>query len=230
MRNLAISRLAELAGDPDRLYRVKQYGQRCRWCTTPVRLGASELSSVAGRKHERVVFKACGSRQATRCPSCSRLYRGDARHIIRAGLRGGKDVSESVSDHRAVFVTLTAPSFGLVHRESADGQCRKGRNALCVHGRPMICNGRHHSKDGLARRPLCGDCYDYERAILWNALAPELWRRTTIAIRRELAKVLGVERTRGQQALPVVICEGCRIPEARCSAYSCDHPCRCFWR
>jgi hypothetical protein len=40
--------------------------------------------------------------------------------------------------------------------------------------------------------PLCADCFDYPRALLWNAHATELWRRTTIAIQRELAKVIGV--------------------------------------
>ncbi len=42
-------------------------------------------------------------------------------------------------------------------------------------------------------QPLCVRCFDYEGQVLWNALTPELWRRTTIAIRRELAKVAGVK-------------------------------------
>jgi len=28
--------------------------------------------------------------------------------------------------------------------------------------------------------------------VLWNALAPELWRRTTIYVRRTLARVVGM--------------------------------------
>jgi hypothetical protein len=39
---------------------------------------------------------------------------------------------------------------------------------------------------------LCPDCYDYERAVLWNASCPELWRRTTVYLRRELARMLGL--------------------------------------
>jgi integrase len=35
---------------------------------------------------------------------------------------------------------------------------------------------------------LCPDCYDYQGAVVWNVHAPELWRRATIAIRRQLAK------------------------------------------
>ena len=37
-------------------------------------------------------------------------------------------------------------------------------------------------------RPLCPDCYDYTAAVVSNAHAPELWRRTIIALRRRLAK------------------------------------------
>jgi hypothetical protein len=35
---------------------------------------------------------------------------------------------------------------------------------------------------------LCPDCWDYSAAVVWNAHAPELWRRTTIALRRRLAR------------------------------------------
>jgi hypothetical protein len=38
-------------------------------------------------------------------------------------------------------------------------------------------------------QPLCPECFDYDGAVLWNAVAPELWRRTTIAIRRQLARL-----------------------------------------
>jgi hypothetical protein len=40
--------------------------------------------------------------------------------------------------------------------------------------------------------PICGDCYDYQRAVIWNALAPQLWRRTTIYLRRALARLAGL--------------------------------------
>ena len=35
----------------------------------------------------------------------------------------------------------------------------------------------------------CPDCYDYNAAVVWNAHAPELWRRTVIGIRRRLGKL-----------------------------------------
>jgi hypothetical protein len=45
--------------------------------------------------------------------------------------------------------------------------------------------------DAKLGQPLCLDCYDYEQAVLWNATCPELWRRTTIYIFRELARLSG---------------------------------------
>jgi len=44
--------------------------------------------------------------------------------------------------------------------------------------------------------PLCPDCFDYVGAVLWNAHATELWRRTTIGIRRRLARALGIPSSR----------------------------------
>src|SRR3954454_23784475 len=40
--------------------------------------------------------------------------------------------------------------------------------------------------------PLCVDCYDYIGHVLWQWHAPELWRRTTIALQRELARRCGL--------------------------------------
>ena len=38
----------------------------------------------------------------------------------------------------------------------------------------------------------CADCYDYTGAVLFNACAPELWRRFTIALCRTLARQAGL--------------------------------------
>jgi len=42
---------------------------------------------------------------------------------------------------------------------------------------------------------LCGECYDYSGAVLFNAFAPELWRRFTIYLRRDLARAAGLTVT-----------------------------------
>src|SRR5262249_22639372 len=57
------------------------------------------------------------------------------------------------------------------------------------HGQRISCGQRHKDDDACLGRPLCPDCYDYDAAAVWNVHASELWRRTTIAIRRRLAKL-----------------------------------------
>ncbi len=144
---------------------------------------------------DNVVLKACGSRSELRCPSCAVLYRGDARHLVRAGLVGGKGVGESIAGHPAVFVTLTAPGFGVVHRVTSHGPCHSGKARRCPHGRPLTCEAAHSGDDGAVGTPLCPRCYDYAGAVLHNAQAAELWRRTTIYIARQLAASLGLSRS-----------------------------------
>jgi hypothetical protein len=39
--------------------------------------------------------------------------------------------------------------------------------------------------------------------VLWNALAPELWRRTTIALQRALARLVGLQEQKLRQLVRV---------------------------
>lgn len=142
----------------------------------------------------------CKTRRASRCPACAETYRTDTFHLIRAGLIGGKGVPESVSTHPCLFVTLTAPSFGLVHtrRERAGrlAPCRTRRNApTCPHGRVMSCATKHEREGGCLGHPLCPGCYDYAGTVLFNAICPLLWKRLTDATRRQLAKSGGLTLT-----------------------------------
>jgi hypothetical protein len=144
-----------------------------------------------------VLRVACRTRRASRCPSCAEVYRADTYHLIRAGLVGGKGVPESVSMHPCLFVTLTAPTFGPVHtRCERNGRvlpCRPRRGAKhCPHGTRLSCTERHAADDPRLGEPLCGECYDYAASVLFNAMAPELWRRFTDALRRRLAKLAGL--------------------------------------
>lgn len=181
------------------------------YCRRPVRLSgdvehvdtsSGELRDAYSTDAEPdgVILKACGTRRASRCESCARTYRYDAYHLIGAGLRGGKGVPETVSRHPILFVTFTAPSFGRVHvrREQAGAvyPCHAKRlGKRCQHGRRLGCQHRHEESDPALGLPLCPDCYDYESAVVWNAMAPELWRRTTISITRALARLAGVPRS-----------------------------------
>ena len=95
---------------------------------------------------DRVIYKACGNRRATVCPSCAELYRADAYQLVLAGLKGGKDVvPETVVLHPAVFATATAPGFGIVHtqRKTKAGRvlpCRARRvRESCPHGVVLRC-------------------------------------------------------------------------------------------
>lgn len=121
----------------------------------------------------------CNNRRATRCPACAETYRRDTYHLITAGLRGGKGTSDQVATHPRVFATFTAPGFGPVHNRRTDG-------------RPCRCGTQHDQDDGELGTPLDPDTYDYEAAILWNAHAGALWRRFSIYLRREVAKLAGL--------------------------------------
>jgi hypothetical protein len=139
----------------------------------------------------------CKTRRASRCPACAETYRADTYHLIRAGLIGGKGVPETVTAHPCLFVTLTAPSFGPVHsRREQDGKvlpCHPRRDAeRCPHGRVISCTARHGADEACLGEPLCPDCYDYSGSVLFNAVAPELWRRFALALRRRLASTAGL--------------------------------------
>jgi hypothetical protein len=139
----------------------------------------------------------CRNRRERCCEPCSRLHAGDTFHLVRSGLLGGKGLPERVTEHSRLFVTLTAPSFGPVHRATPGGPCHPRRGGgVCEHGRPVGC-GLVHAPDARAvGQPLCRDCYDYTSHVLWHAHAGELWNRTTRAIRRHLATVAGLPQSR----------------------------------
>jgi hypothetical protein len=182
-------------------------------CSSPIRLAGERLTvnRDTGEIVERfastdapfgVVLLACGNRRASRCQSCSDVYRHDAYALVRAGVAGDAErgVPIDVSSHPRIFATFTAPSFGAVHRRVVRGTsvltCRARSNAeTCAYGRSISCPVRHESNDPAIGQPLCPACYDYEGAVLWNAHAGALWRRTTIAMTRLLAARVGVARS-----------------------------------
>jgi hypothetical protein len=179
------------------------------YCHHPIRLAGrveqadrttGEVRAVydSEREPDGVLLKACGTRRESRCPSCAATYRADAYQLLAAGLKGGKGVPETISEHPRLFVTFTAPSFGKVHTRKAQGRlvlpCHPHRQgARCPHGTRAGCWHRHDEDDPRLGEPLCPGCYDSEAQVLWNALAPELWRRTTIAIQRALGRLVGLQ-------------------------------------
>ena len=184
--------------------------RRTGGCTSPIRLEGESVAvsahsgAVLARRSTRseapgFVLVACGNRRESRCPPCSERYRRDAYFLVAAGLSGSeeKGVSTDVVSHPLVFATLTAPSFGAVHRRivDADGvrRCRvSGQADSCEHGVSMRCPERHAADDPRIGGALCPDCYDYEAAARWNANLGALWRRTITYLPRELAALGGV--------------------------------------
>ena len=202
--------VAGRAGRPD-YPRFEAQLRSSGYCARPVRLqGRVETSDQTGRRRvwstatepDGILRKACGNRREAVCAPCAERYRQDAYHLIAAGLRGGKGVPESVVEHPAVFVTFTAPSFGLVHTRplGSDGRarrCRPRRAALvCEHGVRLSCGQVHDDDDPRLGEPLCLDCFDHEGAVAWNNALGELWRRTTIYLPRRLARHIGMTQER----------------------------------
>jgi Replication initiator protein, pSAM2 len=73
--------------------------------------------------------------------------------------------------------------------------CRPRRDhkvRVCPHGRDISCPVRHGEDDPRLGRALCGDCYDYQAAVLFNLHAADLWRRFTTYLPRHLARLAGL--------------------------------------
>jgi hypothetical protein len=189
------------------------------YCAHPIRLvgcveqadrATGELRQVYSTDAEPdgTLLKACGTRRASRCPSCAAVYQADAYQLTAAGLQGGKGLPESVAAHPRLFVTFTAPSFGLVHTRKTQGRrvlpCHPHRpGRTCPHGRRAGCWQRHQDDDQVLGEPICPDCYDARGQVLWNALAPVLWRYTTTYVERALARQLGVSEARLRELVRV---------------------------
>ena len=175
-------------------------------CSNPVRLhgdlhtvnettGQVLTARSTGSMPDGVIYKACGTRRASICPTCAKTYQHDAFHLVRSGMTGGKGVPATVTTHPALFVTLTTPAFGPVHSRSltASGAvrpCRARRDAeTCPHGVRLACLARHGEDATVIGQPLCLDCYDHDAQVVWNIASGELWRRTRINIDRGLSRL-----------------------------------------
>ena len=182
------ARLAKLAAAGHLAPLARQVGS-LGGCARPIRMTGhrTRLDTATGQILDHLdtrhlpageLLLRCGNRRATRCPSCSTVYRYDTYQLIAAGLRGGKTVPATVSTHPRVFATLTAPGFGPVHNQPGASPC--------------ICGTRHGDGDPLLGTPLNPQRYDYTGAVLWNAHAPALWARFTTHLRREIAHAAGL--------------------------------------
>ncbi|MEO3874017.1 replication initiator [Nonomuraea sp. B12E4] len=176
---------------------------RLHGCTDPIRLTGDThtLDNATGEvlrtystreePHGQLLVR-CGNRRSSRCPACAEIYRRDTFHLIRAGLLGGdKGVPAAVRTHPRVLATLTAPSFGPVHR----GPDKGGTTPVCHPRRTgPACFTHHQNGDPTIGQPLDPDTYDYTGHVLWNAHAGALWHRFTVYFRQQLAAAAGMSR------------------------------------
>jgi hypothetical protein len=193
-------------------------------CTRPIQLrgqvhevsprtGAVITTRSTGGMPDGVVYKACGNRRASACPSCAETYRADTYQLILAGINGGKGIPDTVQLHPCVFPTFTAPSFGPVHSTPAKrtrtpagmgGEasvvhrvCRPGRKPrICPHGIDLRCGQVHAAGESILGTPLCLDCDDHAGQVVWNLMSGELWRRTMQTFKDTLRVWAGEHHTR----------------------------------
>ncbi len=206
-----------LDADPGALLRLADHhdtAQRAGVCAHPLLLTGTRLLVEAdtGRVMHRldtagadsddltqqVVPTRCRNRRATVCPTCSALYKLDAYHLVVAGLRGGKNVPDTVAGHPRLFVTLTASSFGKVHiGPDANGTLRPCHP-------DSGCGRWHTSGDRLVGAALDTSGYDYVGQVLFNAHAGALWAAFATTVRRNLATAAGLSRRQASRQATVV--------------------------
>lgn len=189
--------------------------ERIGGCAAPVKLVGHSITRDAATGEALHVFSsadlpggrlmiACGNRRASRCEACAFVHAVDTYVLVVTGLAGGKGVPESVAEHPRAFVTLTAPSFGPVHRATTGVPCRPGGvSEACEHGVSRGCLGQHGGTDAVVGTPLCPDCYDYAHAVLWNAHASGLWNDFTKRLRFRIASRAGIARSELREHLRV---------------------------
>jgi hypothetical protein len=122
----------------------------------------------------QLILVRCGSRDANYCAHCSKIVVGDWAAIIRSG------VFDPPGDKAFgwYFLTLTAPSFGPVHRVP-----RRGNTRRCS------CGKLHSPVDSdLRGAAIDPETYDYDGQVRWNRDCGVLWDRS----RRRLQRVLGL--------------------------------------
>jgi hypothetical protein len=161
-----------------------------RECSRPVRLKSPGVDRNTGElvAGPSAIYMPCGTRRASRCPACAKVYNGDAFQLLRLGL-----LQRHTNGALPLFVTLTAPGakvFGTNHHFRA----RSG-------SRHCPCGTAHADGDDLLGAPIKPAAFRYDRAVAWNAAAPELWRRFTVNLRRafpdhdiEYARVIEFQR------------------------------------
>lgn len=129
----------------------------------------------------------CGSRFESLCPSCANLYRNDQKRVLGSGCSVNQrdGVTESALDaYHFFFVTLTAPSWGVVHRET----------------RHCPCGRSHPAGSGWQGVAVDPQTYDYEGCVRWNRDSSALWTQSVHYLRAALGADLEYSAVREWQS------------------------------
>lgn len=152
-------------------------------CRRPIALrrlaGSANTSTGEIATADGSTVVPCGSRFEADCPSCARTYRRRSHLLIRDGLP--QDGERAVP----LLLTLTAPSFGQVHRAGwPAGKPKPPRPTRCG------CGTVHHPEAPATRRllgaPVDPNTYDYAGSVAWNAAAGQLWTAQRMRLGRAL--------------------------------------------
>lgn len=164
-------------------------------CSSPVVL--SRVAESTGEATELVL--PCGSPNEHKCLACSEFA---ARLRQRQIMRG---IEESGDGVRLALFTLTAPSWGKVHRASISAKDEYKRRALTPPQREVSlkmlqrsreacpCGLRHRWDEDLIGTPLSSFSYGYASEAIWSKNLPNLVS-STIRRLRYLAKGAGIDK------------------------------------
>lgn len=148
-----------------------------------VKLAAAEayLETVCANPYDvhgdGSVWVRCNSRLASKCPACSKLFQNDWAAICRSGIFDAD--GQTLTGYTWALVTLTAPSFGQVHRVP---HRMRDKPVTCA------CGLVHEFRANVAGEPVAPEQYDYDGALLFNQSLGRLWNNTVTRWRRAFGK------------------------------------------
>lgn len=142
---------------------------------------AAENMLICSRPVDTDGFKRrCHSKDPLYCPGCAKIHTRHTQMIIWSGLNRNRELSvqnvEIDGNYDFYFVTLTAPSFGSVHRVNKSSSTPT----------PCACKKKHLATDACGSTPINPTKYNYRGQILWNVWSNDLYRRTQERLRRRL--------------------------------------------
>lgn len=124
-------------------------------------------------------MRRCWNKSPDICPGCSNIHRLHTKLIIWSGINENSAQEESEvivsGNYQYYFLTLTAPSFGKVHRVD-----KTSSNPT-----PCACEKKQHiATDTCGSTPIDISHYRYKEQVLWNFYSNDLWTRTQQRLRR----------------------------------------------